>query len=184
MTCTQGLKHIPLFVGGDLDAETGRMLKEHLSGCLGCYREYQESLQAHESLRALREKPDLAPLLHGLAQDVLLDLHEAPVGPAAGIPRPMFAGALRFAAAAAVLAVLIGGAFMLGRSFDEQGVQPGDSVDTVRTMPPSDPGRGANPPGYFTSENAPFGDNERPDLIRLSPHELPAVQPADRRKGF
>jgi hypothetical protein len=184
MKCTQVLKHIPLLIGGDLDAETERLLREHLAGCLGCYREYQESLQAHDNLRALREKPDLAPILHGLAQDVLLDLHEAPVGPAAGIPRPMFAGAFRFAAAAAVLAILIGGAFMLGRSFDEQPGRSGDPVETVRTMPRTDAGRSAYPAGVWTDESIPFGENDRPDLIRLNPNELPTIQPADRRKGF
>jgi len=184
MKCTQVLKHIPLLVGGDLDAGTGQKLMEHLKGCLRCFREYQESRRAVEDLRVLRERPDLLPVLNGLAQDVLVDLNAAPAGPAARFPKPWLTGVLQVAAAAAVIMILAGGAFMLGRS---QGTSPGAAVDptgTVKTLPSFEDERNAYPPGLWTNERGPYGEDGETEFITLRPQQLPDVRPATHRRGF
>lgn len=187
MKCTQVIKHIPLLVGGDLDTGTGQQLMEHMKGCLGCYREYQESLHALESLRALQAKPDLTSVLNGLAQDVMADLNAAPAGPAAGLPRPWLAGVSRFAAAAAVILILAGGAFMLGQSQGTAPASPGlDPADTTKIMSPRNGSDGGSySPGFWADErNRNEADGDTEFIRTLDPQTLPTVRPASHRRGF
>jgi hypothetical protein len=189
MKCTQVKKHIPLLVGGDLDPGTGQQLMEHMKGCLGCYREYQKSQRALESLRGLQDRPDLGLVLNGLAQDVMAELNATPSGPAAGFPRPWLASATRFAAAAAVVLILVGGAFMLGQS---QGTASGpgtDAADTYQANSPRNGGEGGsfypNNPGYWAGErNMKEADGETEFIRTLDPQTLPTVRPASHRRGF
>jgi hypothetical protein len=84
-----------------------------------------------------------------------------------------------------VIAILVAGAFMLGRS---QGTPPGTSLeptDTVRTMPASTGGdRNDYPPGIWMNERLYRGEGGETEYIGLKPRQVPAVQPATHRKGF
>ncbi len=182
MKCTQVVKDLHLLVGGDLPEETARQSRDHLKSCLGCYREYQDVLRAHENLRMLREKPDLSAVLAGLSGDVLAELREAPLGPAAPLPRFPVSRVLRFSAAAAVLLMIVSASFFLGQT---SGLRSGHPVNNG----------GSRSAGYSAVENPnPPSDtreaHDRADslkndpFLRLGPQELPRVQPASHRRGF
>lgn len=183
MKCTQVLKHLHLLVGGDLPDETARQSRDHLKACLGCYRDYQDVLRAHESLRTLRSKPDLTAVLEGLSDDVLAELRESPLGPAAPIPRLPVSRILRFSAAAAVLLMIVSASFFLGQITGSR---------SSRAL--NDAGEYSS--GYSAAENpgAPGEAREASDpvdrrlddesLHRLGLQEMPRVQPASHRRGF
>ncbi len=182
MKCTQVVKHLHLLVGGDLPEETARQSRDHLKACLGCYREYQDVLRAHESLRTLRKKPDLSAVLDGLSDDVLAELREAPLGPSAPIPRLPLSRVLRFSAAAAVLLMIVSASFFMGqtsglrtsRNLNDAGTH---SLEYSATENPS-------VPGEVREAFGPVDRREGDPLNRLGPQELPRVQPASHRRGF
>ena len=190
MNCNKVRKHLSLLAGGELDGNKALPYREHLKGCLTCFREYQEYLDMRESLRTLREKPDLEPVLAGLSDDVLCRLREEPIGPAAPIHSSPLRRSGLLAAAAAVLLVFFGAIFLMD-SFSNQ--SPGPNGEGVYT--------GTGDPG---GKNSGTGNSEFPrwnkarsesddeaekvdrrlDRIPLTPEELPSVQPAFYRRGF
>jgi len=182
MKCTQVLKHIHLLVGGDLPEETARQSRDHLKACLGCYREYQDVLRAHESLRTLRQKPDLSALLVGLSDDVLAELREAPLGPSAPLPRMPFSRILRFSAAAAVLLMIVSASFFLGQTSGLRAHRGLDDAGTYRSGYSANENPGS--PGEAREAFGPSDLREVDPLHRLEPQQLPRVQPASHRRGF
>ncbi|MEW6743314.1 MAG: zf-HC2 domain-containing protein [Planctomycetota bacterium] len=116
MRCRRVLKLLPLQVGGDLSPAEARAVEEHLSRCLGCFREaraYEASLKPVWDLA--REAAPEAMVGH-LAERVLQGAHSpgprAPSMQQLNLHKTFVARAV--AAAAAVLVIVVGTAF-LGR---------------------------------------------------------------------
>jgi hypothetical protein len=122
MDCTEVDAHLPLFVGGDLEAPLDALVAAHVAACGGCAGRL-ESLRASRSallaLTELERRPsdfDLWPAVRGrlLAEGLCGGAPEAPApGPRARrfAIRRFWARALAGAAAAAVLAIAFGEAW-------------------------------------------------------------------------
>jgi anti-sigma factor RsiW len=192
MKCTQVRKHLPLLVGGDLDADIERLLESHLKACLGCYREYQDYTAAYGSLKSLSEKPNLAGVLDGLAVDVIGQLREQPGGVAARLPRLPVSGFMKLAAAAAMLAIITCGSFFIGQSMNSATGLPDERVETIssQTDPASDyrpvGAKGVNPALSGAEKALPAGNKDelKPEMLLHRPQQLPDVQPVSNRRGF
>ena len=188
MKCSQVQKHIPLLVGGDLARDIERDLTEHMNTCLGCSREYQEYLAAMSSLQMLREKPDVSGILDGLSGEVMERIREAPIGPAAEIPRRMVAGpfaiVMRMAAAAAIVVMLVAGGFLIGQSTGTA-IGPGaDGAGGPRIVGDTNsvvPGHGIRDENFAGD---PGSEENDPNRALLRPQQLPRVQPVSNRQGF
>jgi anti-sigma factor (TIGR02949 family) len=100
LSCAAALELIEPFLDGDLDAGDAERLRGHLAGCAACAAERALAERVHGELRALPQ-PECPPEL--LARVVRTGRGEV-------VPfRPRRTERLRIAAAAAVLALAVGG---------------------------------------------------------------------------
>lgn len=190
MNCDKVRRNLPLLAGGELDSKTAGPLREHVTTCLGCFREYQEYLEIRENLAELRERPEISPVLAGLPADVMRRLREDPDGPAAAV-RFMPLRKIGFLAAAAVIIVSLGAAFFLD-GFSDPSSDPfsGDPDYVGADQEPGKEtgnGKGEFPkrPGSLGETGTGTGEGDLDfRMIPLTPEELPSVQPASYRRGF
>ncbi len=77
ISCEKVQRILPLHAGGDLRGRQEHEIDEHLSGCLGCYRLYQDYLEGVVRLRASREPFEVAPdFWTEFEQDVMVSVRE------------------------------------------------------------------------------------------------------------
>lgn len=103
MNCSKISKLLPLYISDDLDGSELAGVEAHLGTCLNCYREYQGHLKSLRALKQLGEKPDLSRMLAGFPEGVMQRVAREPKGPAAPVPKVVYAFLPRTLAAAALL---------------------------------------------------------------------------------
>jgi anti-sigma factor (TIGR02949 family) len=101
LSCVEALDLLEPFLDGDLDAEDAECLRAHLATCAACAAEEALARRVQRELRALPQ-PECPP-------ELLARVVRASRGEVVPFPSPQRTRRLRMAAAAAVVALTVGG---------------------------------------------------------------------------
>jgi hypothetical protein len=180
----------------DLDPAELDQVQEHLKSCLTCYREYQTHLKARRFLKELVQKPDLHPVMEGFTDEVMEQVTRGSGGPAAPVPRVIYAYLPRALAAAALILVLVTAGFYVFRGepeiTDPAGVA--DRTGIENAAPESRPVMNPVPfdPRWVAEDSSTHPDLKKKDPeaedpfsdLEPLPQQFPAVQPVNMKRNF